>query len=283
MGAFFFLNFLKQTSLMDKITAAVSVITDDGATKTLLVMFSFAMFLGAVAPAGSSFVIAGSMLGVQGIPLLAIAAMGMFGNAPQSPCGLLRVPTDALAHTTGLPKGALSVSIAQLFFFFIAIAPLWTILFLGRENGKRMLWPAPVVGGVYAFTQYLTVYLLGVELANITAGLAAIGATVALAKRRGTPVSAEGLPQGDLTYLVPFVVLILLVLLTRLVSPLKAALTTQPLALEICFRAGGDVVEQVKFRYLYGAGSMAVGSVLISVAILRLNILILAPVFKQTL
>jgi lactate permease len=282
-GAFLFLNFLKLTGLLDKITAALSAITDDVGMKVLLVMFGFAMFLGSVAPAGSTFVVAGSMLSGQGIPPLTIAAMGMFGNAPQSPYGILGVPIDALANTTGLPKGALSVSIAQLFSFFIAIAPLWIMLFLEREKRKRMVWPALIVGGVYALTQYLTVYFLGVGLVNITAGLAAMGATVALARRqRGPDSRADSLPI-DLICLVPFVVLILLVLLTRLVPPLKAALTTYPLELEMHFRAGEGVVEVVKFRYLYSAGTMAVASVLISMVILRCKASILWPIVRQTL
>ncbi len=292
-GAFLFLNFLKHTGLLDKTTTALSAITDDKGMKALLVMFGFAMFLGAVAPAGSTFVVAGTMLSGEGIPPLTIAAMGMFGNAPQSPYGILGVPIDALAHVTELPQGALSVSIAQLFFFFLAIAPLWTTLFLGRENGKRMLWPALLVGGIYALTQYLTVYFLGVALVNITAGLAAMGATVVLARRqrRRHPTTASLRPRlrldhpttRDLTYLVPFVVLILLVLLTRLLPPLKTALTTHPLELRMNFMAGEGVVEVVKFSYLYSNGTMAVASVLISMAILRRNISILSPIVKQTL
>jgi lactate permease len=289
-GAFLFLNFLKLTGLLGKITTALSTITDDRGMKVLLVMFGFAMFLGAVAPAGSTFVVAGSMLAGQGIPPLTIAAMGMFGNAPQSPYGILGVPIDALANTTTLPKGALSVSIAQLFSFFIAIAPLWIMLFLGRENRKRMIWPALIVGGVYALTQYLTVYFLGVELVNITAGLAAMGATIVLARHQRQRHRAtaslrppDHLTKIDLTCLVPFVVLILLVLLTRLVAPLKAFLTTYPLELEMHFRAGEGVVEVVKFRYLYSAGTMAVASVLISMVILRCKASILSPIVRQTL
>jgi lactate permease len=282
-GAFFFLNFLRLTGLLDKITTTLSAITSDRAMKTLLVMFSFAMFLGAVAPAGSSFVVAGSILLGEGVPLLAIAAMGMFGNAPQSPYGLLGVAIDALAHTAELPKDTLSVSVAQLFFFFTAIAPLWTILFLGRKSWKRMLWPALIVGCIYALTQYLTVYFLGVELGNITAGLTAMGTTIALARRQHRTISGAGLLRGDLTCLVPFVVLIFLVLFTRLVSPLKAALTTHPLALKMCFRVEGGIVEEVKFSYLYSAGTMAIASVLISIVILRLHASILVPILKQTL
>lgn len=282
-GAFFFLNFLRLAGLLDGITAALSTITGDRAMKALLVMFSFAMFLGAVAPAGSSFVMAGSMLLDEGIPLSAIAAMGMFGNSSQSPYGLLGTPVDALAHTAELPKGALSVSIAQLLFFFVTIAPLWMALFLGKESWRRMLWPALVIGVVYGLAQYLTVYLVGAELANITAGLAAMGATVVLARRQRHSFSSASSQQRDLSYLVPFVVLILLVLFTRLVSHLKAILTTHPFALAMYFRAEGGITEEVKFSYLYSAGTMAIASVFISIVILRLRPSILVPIFRETL
>lgn len=52
-GAFFFLNFLKLSGLLDGITAAISAVTGDTAIKAVVIMFSFAMFLGAVAAAGS--------------------------------------------------------------------------------------------------------------------------------------------------------------------------------------------------------------------------------------
>ena len=282
-GAFFFLNFLRLAGILDRITATISAIIDDRAMKAVLVMFSFGMFLGAVAPAGSSFVVAGSMLLGEGIPLSAIAAMGMFGNGPQSPYGLLGVPVDALAHTTGLPKEPLSVSIALLFSFFVAIAPLWMVLFLGSERWRRMLLPTLIVGGVYGLVQCLTVWLVGVELANMAAGLGAIGATVALARRQHHPLSRASSPQRDLGYLVPFLVLIVLVLITRLVSPLKTALTTHPLAVEIWFRAEEGITEKVKFSYLYSPGTMAIASVFISIVILRLRLSILVPIFRQTL
>jgi lactate permease len=193
------------------------------------------------------------------------------------------VPIDALAHTAGLPIKALSVSIAQLLFFFIAAAPLWTVLFLEKASWRHMLWPALIVGVIYALSQYLTVYFLGVELVNIVGGLAAMGATMVLVRFQRRCASGAGSSRTDLTYLVPFAVMILLVLLTRLVPPLKAVLTKNPLAPRLHFRAGGNLVEEVTFSYLYSAGTMAVASALISIAILRLDASTLAPILTQTL
>jgi lactate permease len=78
-------------------------------------------------------------------------------------------------------------------------------------------------------------------------------------------------------------VLIVLVLLTRLVSPLRYTLTAYPLSLTLHFSAGGGVSETVNFRYLYSAGTMALASALISMAILRVHPSILVPIMGQTL
>lgn len=280
-GAFFFLNFLRATGLLDRMVAALATITGDSAMKAILVMFSLAMFLGAVAPAGSAFVIAGSILLGGNMPPLSIAAMGMFGNGSQSPYGLLGVPVDVLARPMGLPREVLSIAIAELLFIFVAIAPLWMVLFLPRKDWRRGIAPALIVGLVYGLFQYLTVRFAGPELANIVGGLAAIGVTAVLARwRSASHPDPQRASSPGRSYLVPFLVLIALILATRSIPALKPVLGV---SLGIDFKAGEGITETVKFKYLSSAGTMALASVLISMAILRIRPRILASTLQKTL
>jgi lactate permease len=123
-GAFLLLNYLMASGLMGEVRDTVMGVTKDKRLQVVLVSFSFALFLGTVAPGGTNFAITSAMMTQAGIAALPAASVGLFGNGVQSPYGLLGLSIYSLSYVTGLAVNPLSEATAKIMFIFTLLTPL---------------------------------------------------------------------------------------------------------------------------------------------------------------
>lgn len=220
--AFFFLRILQLWGIVDSMREDFEGLADNPTRKILLVAYCFAIALAVVAPGGSNFVIAGSILINMNLLNLRdndperiasnkrIGALALFGNALTSAFNLLGVCIVTIAEdispldTAGAQgkfkddPAAHSVfgakEIGRLFsmqFLILAmIAPLvMAYIFSGRktvaEKVKDILPDVPIclgTGFVYAVVQLLVAAFVGPKLPCLLAGGAAMLFYIAIEK-----------------------------------------------------------------------------------------------------
>lgn len=274
IGAFFFLNFLRLSSLLEVIKITFTSDTNDNISQVLLVGFSLALFLGAVGPGGSNFAITSLLLTSWGIPPLEAAVVGLFGNGLQSPYGLLGTSTYALARVTGIDITFLSPTISTMMILFVVLSPLWMIFLLKRRMTRDVKYHALIIGSVYALLNWSTASFLGPELPNLIAG----GGSLLLGfllmmKKDANP------HQIHRWALFPFIIITILLLLTRLFLPLKTLLTSSffTLVLDV------SITDPIQFSYLYSPGTLMIITTLLCAYLYHSSLHLVRQAFSRTL
>lgn len=274
IGAFFFLNFLRLSSLLEVIKTTFTSKTNDNISQVLLVGFSLALFLGAIGPGGSNFAITSLLLTSWGIPPLESATVGLFGNGLQSPYGLLGTSTYALARVTGIDITLLSSTISTLMIPFVVVSPLWMIYLLKRKITRNVIFHALIIGSVYALLNWSTASFLGPELPNLIAGGGSllIGFLLMIKKNGSSH-------QIHRWALIPFVMITILLLLTRLVVPLKTVLTSSYFTLVLDL----SITDPIRFSYLYSPGSLMIITTLLCAYLYHSSLQLVKQAFSRTL
>lgn len=275
IGAFVFLNFLQLSNLLDVIKTAFTSETKDNISQVLLVGFSLALFLGAVGPGGSNFAITSLLLTSWGIPPIEAAVVGLFGNGLQSPYGLLGTSTYALARVTGIDITLLSPTISTLMILFVVVSPLWMIYLLKRKMTRDVVFHALSIGGVYALLNWITASFLGPELPNLLAGGGSllVGFLLMIKKKDAS------YQQIQRWALIPFMIITVLLLLTRLFVPLKTLLTSSLLTLVLDV----SITDPIRFSYLYSPGTLMIITTLLCAYLYHSPVQLVRQAFSRTL
>lgn len=275
IGAFVFLNFLQLSNLLEVIKTAFTSETKDNISQVLLVGFSLALFLGAVGPGGSNFAITSLLLTSWGIPPIEAAVVGLFGNGLQSPYGLLGTSTYALARVTGIDVTLLSPTISTLMILFVVLSPLWMIYLLKRKMTRDVVFHALSIGGVYALLNWITASFLGPELPNLLAGGGSllVGFLLMIKKKDAS------YQQIRRWALIPFMIITVLLLLTRLFVPLKTLLTSSLLTLVLDV----SITDPIRFSYLYSPGTLMIITTLLCAYLYHSPVQLVRQAFSRTL
>ena len=275
IGAFVFLNFLQLSNLLEVIKTAFTSETKDNISQVLLVGFSLALFLGAVGPGGSNFAITSLLLTSWGIPPIEAAVVGLFGNGLQSPYGLLGTSTYALARVTGIDVTLLSPTISTLMILFVVLSPLWMIYLLKRKMTRDVVFHALSIGGVYALLNWITASFLGPELPNLLAGGGSllVGFLLMIKKKDAS------YQQIHRWALIPFIIITVLLLLTRLFVPLKTLLTSSLLTLVLDV----SITDPIRFSYLYSPGTLMIITTLLCAYLYHSPLQLVRQAFSRTL
>jgi lactate permease len=274
IGAFFFLNFLRLSSLLEIIKTAFTSETADNISQVLLVSFSLALFLGAVGPGGSNFAITSLLLTSFGIPPLEAAIVGLFGNGLQSPYGLLGTSTYALARVTGIEITLLSPTISTLMIPFIVVSPLWMIYLLKHKITRDVIFHALIIGSVYAFLNWSTAFFLGPELPNLIAGGGSLLIGVLLLIKKNA--RSHKIHRWAL---IPFIIITILLLSTRLIEPLKTFLTSSFFTLVLDL----SITDPIQFSYLYSPGTLMILTTLLCAYLYHSSLQLVRQAFSRTL
>ena len=163
-------------------------ISDDPRVQAIIIAFCFGGLLEALAGFGAPVAITGVMLMAVGFTAMRAATVVLIANTAPVAFGAIAIPIITAGNLTGIPYQHIGAIIGHQAPLLAAVVPLFLVLLVDGRRGVRQLWPlALVVGLVFAFSQYLSSNFVSVELTDIIASLAGLGAAV-LMLRVWTPV-----------------------------------------------------------------------------------------------
>ena len=166
----------------------IDKISDDPRVQAIIIAFCFGGLLEALAGFGAPVAITGVMLMAVGFTAMRAATVVLIANTAPVAFGAIAIPIITAGNLTGIPYQHIGAIIGHQAPFLAAVVPLFLVLLVDGRRGVRQLWPlALVVGLVFAISQYLSSNFISVELTDIIASLAGLGAAV-LMLRVWTPV-----------------------------------------------------------------------------------------------
>src|SRR5690606_32222348 len=111
---------------------------------------------------------------------------------------------------------------------FMAFTTMWLICrALPEQRDRGIWWWALAAGLLFLIPYYLIAATLGPELPTLGGAILGVSGFIALLLiTRKRPVRSDVDPRNSLwSAAAPYLILVLLILITRLISPLQAALT----------------------------------------------------------
>jgi lactate permease len=160
---------------------SIGRLSDDQRVQAIIIAFCFGALLEALAGFGTPVAITAVMLITLGFQPIKAASVALVANTAPVAFGAIAVPIVTLAEITGLPKEDLGAMVGRQTPLLAVFVPFVLVGMVDGARGLRHTWPAAIVGGVvFAVAQFVCSNYISVELTDIVASLAAIGALVAL-------------------------------------------------------------------------------------------------------
>lgn len=231
----------RRSGATDRLQSALATLTPDPRIAGLLIAWFFSLFLEGAAGFGTPVALAAPFLVAAGFrPLTAVTA-ALVGHATGVSFGAVGTPIAAQATISGLTGSELAGATANfhlgLGWFLIAVM----VLIIGRSDraaGTPWLWGA--LAAVAFFVPYgLIAHLVGPELPTLGGALVGSALFIGALKLKNRhhraaevptppwdPVQAGGASMGLAQAASPYLVLVGLVFVTRLVPPIDDALSS---------------------------------------------------------
>jgi len=224
---------------LEVLRAAISGAAPGGPAKALLIGWFFALFLEGAAGFGTPLAIAAPMLVAMGVTPVAAVAMGLVGHAAGVTFGAVGTPILAQAALTQISTSELARYTALLMLPLVWIPAL--VVLRGAPSRSGLAEPGVWKQGLAAAALFgipyvLTALFLGPELPTLAGALLGGLAFIVYLRRvrPGSDSDAAGNAaittagtsnHGWLHAAAPYLILMALILLTRLVPPVKEAAT----------------------------------------------------------
>ena len=264
-------------------------LTSDPRLVAILIAWFFAMFMEGAAGFGTPVALAAPLLVGLGFRPIEAVAIALLGHAVAVSFGAVGTPVIPQVAMTGLTELSISRATSLLHGLLGWFMVLTVVFLAGRAAGQRgspRVWAWAVIAGVAFVVPYLLIaWLVGPELPSLLGAAIGGGVVVLLLRRLG---SGEGPlavgdpepsvrvqpskessrnpgepPPGLLRSGAPYLVLIVLVLLTRLVPPVEDAARAIELSWTFGDRFAGS------FEPLYHPGTLLMAAFVISGPIQR--------------
>src|SRR5215831_10440636 len=162
---------------------SVGHLTEDGRLQMMLVAFAFGAFIEGCAGFGTPVAVAATMLVGLGFTPFMAAAVCLLANTAPVAFGSIATPITTLAVTTGLPLDRLSAGVGRICAPVSLFIPAYMIAVICGWSGLRAVLPAAAICGIaFAGTQFAISNLVGPELTDILASMAAMGSLFVLVK-----------------------------------------------------------------------------------------------------
>jgi lactate permease len=244
-------EFQRRTGAVDRIRATLAGLTEDRRLQALLIAWFFALFAEGAAGFGTPVALAAPLLVGLGFAPVRAVALALLGHAAGVSFGAVGTPVLAQAELTGIPARDIAAGAALMHALlgWILLVALMRLAADGESRGPVFGWTL-LAGAAFFAPSLVLATLAGPELATL--GGALVGAFVFagfLWPRRpsgAAPVQAGALLRD----LAPYLLVLALVLVTRLVGPVQEAAQGVVLgwSLHDAFRA--------TFQPLYHPGTM---------------------------
>ena len=182
-----------ETGRFEIIKDSIGGVTQDRRLQALLIAFAFGAFVEGAAGFGAPVAVAAAMLTGLGFSPFAAAGICLLANTAPVAFGSIGTPIITLAGTTGLPTAQLSAAVGRICAPVSVFVPSYLILVIGGFRGLSGVLPAALLCGIsFASVQLLASNLLGPELTDILASIAAMAALLGL--------TAVWHPRGDFSF-----------------------------------------------------------------------------------
>jgi lactate permease len=203
---------------------SVGAASGDQRIQALIVAFSFGALLEALAGFGTPLAITVGMLVALGFEPLKAAAVALIGNTAPAAFGAVATPIITLSGVTGIGERDLGAMVGRQLPFLALVVPLVIVYIVDGRRGLRETWPvALLAGSTFAIAQFATSNYLSVELTDVVASLASLGAIAGYLQWRRPGAVRRGLSAETIEALAPYLILIVVLTLAQ-IDPVKGFL-----------------------------------------------------------
>jgi lactate permease len=244
-----------RSGALERMRLALTRLSDDRAVQALLIAWFFGLFMEGAAGFGTPVALAAPLLVGLGFAPVRAVVLALLGHAAGVSFGAVGTPALAQIELLGLPGSQLAALTIMVHALPLCLLALW-VMWLATE--------APLTRGhagiaLFAALCFLLPALMLAGLAGPevpTLGGALIGGAIfaGVMRSRHLPATIEG--KWQFSDLVPYLLIVLLVLLTRLVPPVQVALSSLWLGWEWSGFSGG-------FAPLYHPGTLLAAGLVI--------------------
>ena len=155
----------------------VGAASGDQRIQALMVAFSFGALLEALAGFGAPVAITVGMLIALGFEPLKAAGVALIGNTAPAAFGAIATPIITLSGVTGISERDLGAMVGRQLPFLALLVPLVIVYIVDGRRGLRETWRvALLAGSAFAVAQFVTSNYVSVELTDVVASLASMGA-----------------------------------------------------------------------------------------------------------
>ena len=145
----------------------------------MLIAFCFGGLLEALAGFGAPVAITGVMLITVGFPPLRAATVVLLANTAPVAFGAIAIPIITAGNLTGIPFREIGAYVGHQTPLMAWVVPLLLVLVADGVRGVKETWPVLLsVGLTFAVAQWVSSTWISVELTDVIASLAALGAGV---------------------------------------------------------------------------------------------------------
>ncbi len=204
VSAVFFYNLSVASGDFEVIRRSLTRLTADARVQVLLVAFCFGALVEGIAGFGAPVAITASMLVGLGFQAVPAAALALLANTAPVAFGSLGIPITTLGGILAPQLGAdpeattraLSAMVGRQLPFFSLLIPGYMVVLLAGWRGMIEVLPAVLTTGVsYGAAQLVVSNLVGPELTDTVAALAALAALTMLL-RFWSPTTTYRLPSA---------------------------------------------------------------------------------------
>ncbi|MGY6695585.1 MAG: L-lactate permease [Roseinatronobacter sp.] len=207
---------------LERLRQSLTQISDDRAVQAVLIAWFFGLFMEGAAGFGTPVALAAPLLVGLGFPPVRAVALALLGHAGGVSFGAVGTPALAQIELLNLPATALAgwtMILHALPMIFLALAVM------RLAHGQRLSWAQVQLAILAAFCFVLPAmalaWIIGPELPTLGGALFGGIVFAILVRQRG----GAGGTGWQLADLLPYLLILALVLVTRLVAPLQASLS----------------------------------------------------------
>lgn len=272
-----------RTGSMEILQKAMGRITGDARILALLIAWFFVLFVEGAAGFGTPVALAAPFLVSAGFGKVAAVSIALIGHAVGVSFGAVGTPVLPQVAASGLPGLALAGATAAYHVLLGWMMPLVVMLLAARALGGEIrtgpLWGwALFAACCFLLPYYLLARYVGPELPTLGGALLGALLFVGVLKLGGRTAAVGRMPGISAAAVfkasAPYLLLIVLVLITRLLPALKAPLSSVALAWSLGpFGASMQV--------LYHPGTMLLASLILAALLTRVPIALLVSVMAS--
>ncbi|AMD87351.1 L-lactate permease [Actinomyces radicidentis] len=215
----------------------------DMRAQALIVAFSFCGLLEGLAGFGAPVAITGAMLVTLGLPKMKAALVTIVGNAIYVGFGAMAIPvTTAAKLGGGQDPATVGAFMGHLTWIICVLMPFILLTVLDGARAIRQLWPLALVSGVATGAGHFLGPSVSYELTSVIAALLGLAAsyvfllvwTPTTPDEYRTETDESSKPDGERVALalLPYVLVVIIIAITKLWKGLNAALAATDLKIE---------------------------------------------------